>query len=275
MIKLKDALIENLKYIDSSGDAKEKIIGVTTGFKGLDGILGGLRPGKLIVIGGRLGMGKTALALRFAVAAARQTSRAVAVFSYDNLYSEISMRLLSAEARVALRNLQTKELEEKELTAISKAVQRLADLHLYIEDSVDTDLDQMYETCLKLKTEAGLAMIVIDYFQLIPMSKSTLENTVKSLKNMAVQLEVPVVILSQLKKSSSRLPRIKELQNVGTLETSAEVICFINREEFLNPDSPRKGIADIFIERNRFGGIGYVSVAWNGSQARLSEFYEV
>lgn len=281
MIPLKQALYENLKELEKPARAKGEIMGVSTGFSSIDRSLLGLQPGQLVLIAARPGMGKTAFALNWAVAAAKQTNMAVAVFSYEMMYAELSMRLLSSEAAVDSRKLKTKEFNEMDLRQISNAVQKLSNLKLYINDSGSTNLMDIRSYCRKLKAEQGLAMIIVDYLQIMPMhvKKQNREQEIAELsrgfKMLANELEIPVVALSQLNRTAAsrtdRRPQLQDLRESGSLEQDANIVCLIHREDYYDPQTPKKGIAEIIIAKNRNGEPGTVELAWIGSQTKFAD----
>jgi replicative DNA helicase len=281
MIPLKQALYENLKELEKPARAKGEIMGVSTGFQSVDRQLLGLQPGQLVLIAARPGMGKTAFALNWAVAAAKQTNMAVAVFSYEMMYGELSMRLLSSEACIDSRKLKTKEFNEMDLRSISSAIQKLSNLKLYINDSGSTNLMDIRSYCRKLKAEQGLAMIIVDYLQIMPMhiKKQNREQEIAELsrgfKMLANELEIPVVALSQLNRTAAsrtdRRPQLQDLRESGSLEQDANVVCLIHREDYYDKETPKKGIAEIIIAKNRSGEPGTVELAWIGSQTKFAD----
>lgn len=281
MIPLKQALYENLRELEKPARAKGEITGVSTGFPSIDKMLLGLQPGQLILIAARPGMGKTALALNWAVAAAKQTDMAVAVFSYEMMYAELSMRLLASEACVDARKLKTKEFNEMDLRSISGAIQKLSNLKLFINDSGATNLMDIRSYCRKLKAEQGLAMIIVDYLQIMPMhvKKQNREQEIAELsrgfKMLANELEIPVVALSQLNRTAAsrtdRRPQLQDLRESGSLEQDANIVCLIHREDYYDPQTPKKGIAEVIIAKNRNGEPGTIELSWIGSQTKFAE----
>lgn len=281
MVTLKQALFENLQELERPARAKGEITGVSTGFASIDKSLLGLQPGQLVLIAARPGMGKTALALNWAVAAAKQTNMAVAVFSYEMMYAELSMRLLASEACVDSRKLKTKEFNELDLRSISNAVQKLSNLKLFINDSGSTNLIDIRSYCRKLKSEHGLAMIIVDYLQIMPMhiKKQNREQEIAELsrgfKMLANELEIPVVALSQLNRTAAsrtdRRPQLQDLRESGSLEQDANIVLLIHREDYYDPNTPKKGIAEVIIAKNRNGEPGTVELSWIGSQTKFAD----
>jgi replicative DNA helicase len=281
MTMLKEALYENLKELEKPARAKGEITGVSTGFRTLDSKLLGLQPGQLIILAARPGMGKTALALNWAVAAAKQTELPVAVFSYEMMYAELSMRLLSSEACIDSRKLKTKDFNEMDLRAISGAIQKLSNLPIYINDNGSTNLIDIRSYCRKIKAERGLAMIVIDYLQLMPVhvKKQSREQEIseisRGIKMLANELEVPIVALSQLNRAAAsrtdRRPQLQDLRESGSLEQDANIVCLIHREDYYDANTPKKGVAEVIIAKNRNGEPGTVDLSWIGSQTKFGE----
>ncbi len=281
MMTLKEALYENLKDLEQPARAKGEITGVPTGFKSLDARLLGLQPGQLIIIAARPGMGKTALAMNWAVAAAKHTQLPVAIFSYEMMYAELSMRLLASEAAIDGRKLKTKDFNEMDLRSISGAIQRLSNLPIYINDNGSTNVIDIRSYCRKIKAERGLAMIVIDYIGLMPihMKKQSREQEIaelsRTLKMLANELEIPVVVLSQLNRSATsrtdRKPQLQDLRESGSLEQDANIVVLIHREDYYDENTSKKGIAEIIVAKNRNGEPGTVELAWIGSQTKFAD----
>jgi replicative DNA helicase len=281
MMTLKEALYENLKELEQPARAKGEITGVSTGFKSLDSRLLGLQPGQLIIVAARPGMGKTALALNWAVAAAKQTTLPVAVFSYEMMYAELSMRLLASEACIDSRKLKTKDFNEMDLRSISGAIQKLSNLPIYLNDNGSTNLLDIRSYCRKIKAERGLCMIVIDYIGLMPMhvKKQSREQEIaelsRGLKMLANELGVPIVALSQLNRSATsrtdRRPQLQDLRESGSLEQDANIVVLIHREDYYDPNTPKKGVAEIIVAKNRNGEPGTVELSWIGSQTKFTD----
>lgn len=281
MMSLKEALYENLKELEKPARAKGEITGVSTGFRSMDSKLLGLQPGQLVIIAARPGMGKTALALNWAVAAAKQTTLPVAVFSYEMMYAELSMRLLASEANIDSRKLKTKDFNEMDLRSISGAIQKLSNLPIFINDSGATNLIDIRSYCRKIKAERGLAMVVIDYLQLMPphVQKQSREQEIaeisRGIKMLANELEVPIVALSQLNRAAAsrtdRRPQLQDLRESGSLEQDANIVCLIHREDYYDANTPKKGVAEVIIAKNRNGEPGTVELSWIGSQTKFAE----
>lgn len=265
MIKIKEALEESLKKLNKE---TAEDIGPSTGFKALDRCIGGLSPGKLIVLGARPGMGKSSLALQMATSVAKETMKPVAYFSFEMLYGEISLILLSLEAKIERRKFKTKTFEANDLKKISLAINTLSMIPLYIEDNPGIDLDELMLKCLKMKQEDGLSMVVIDYVQLLPKG-----DIIKRLKTLAVELNIPVVVISQLERTKRKDPRpwADDLRDIPHLTTEVDLILLIHRDDYYDPKSSKKGIAEIIISKNRAGNPGTVALKWIGALTHFED----
>lgn len=275
MISIRESLFENLKDLESPARAPGEISGVTTGFRDLDQRFLGLQAGQMIIVAARPGMGKTALALNWAVAAAKQTNLPVAVFSYEMTHTELSMRLLASESCVDSRKLKKKDFNQLDLKNIGLATQKLSNLKLMVNDVGSTNLIDIRSYCRKLKAEQGLAMIVIDYLQLMPphVKKQSREQEIseisRGIKMLAGELGVPIVALSQLNRSSEartgKRPQLSDLRESGSLEQDANIVCLIHRED------KASSIAKVLVEKNRNGEPGDVELNWIGSLTKFTD----
>jgi len=281
MKTINDALKENLKDIEKPYNSEPELTGVSTGFKALDSRTNGFGKGKLIVIGARPGMGKSALAHNFAVAAAKKSQGAVAIFSNDILYGQLSLRLLSAESKVSARKFRMKNFDENDLKAISAAIQTLSNLKLYIDDNGPHAFSEILEKSKKAKEEVGLCMVVIDGLQKIRLPsdsfshKTDFDRISLGLKELAQELDVPVIITTQItrpRKKIGRRPMLKDLRKMGFLEQHADLILLIHWEDYYDENSKRKGIAEIIMVKNREGEPGTVELSWEGALTTFQDY---
>jgi replicative DNA helicase len=287
IVTLKEALYENLKELEKPARAKGELSGVSTGFDSLDRRLLGLQAGQMVIVAARPGMGKTALALNWALNSMKKAIQAghapapVAVFSYEMMYPELSMRLLASESGVDSRKLRTKDFNEMDLRNISTGIQRLSNLPLFISDNGGNTLIDIRSYCRKIKAERGLGMIIIDYLQLMqphvkkPQREQEIAEISRGIKMLANELQVPIIALSQLNRSASsrsdRRPQLQDLRESGSLEQDADVVCLIHREDYYDETTPKKGIAEVIVAKNRAGEVGTVELAWIGSQTKFAE----
>ncbi|MBL7666068.1 MAG: replicative DNA helicase [Bacteriovoracaceae bacterium] len=277
---LKNILKLNLKSLENAARNKGEVSGLPTGFKEIDKRLLGLQPGQLVVLAARPAMGKTALALNFAVNAAKSSALPVAIFSLEMLSPELGMRILSSEAAIDATRLKTKNFLDSDLKNIATAVQELTNLPLFINDAADITLVDIRSQCRKIKIEQGLALVVIDYLQLMQSHTNSIQREQqiseisRGLKNLAKELECPVVALSQLNRAvESRVdkrPMVSDLRESGSIEQDADIVMLVYRDEVYNKETKDKGIAEIIVGKNRSGETGTVKLAWIGSQTKFA-----
>lgn len=275
MISLKMCLRENLKELEDTSRKPGEIQGMSTGYSSLDKILLGMKPGQLIVLAARPAMGKTSLACNVAVNACVQSGLPVAIFSLEMLGKELSMRLLSSRAKVDSKRIQQKNFLDTDLRNIARATSELSKLSIFINDSADSNLLDIQSQCRKIKSEQGLGLIVIDYLQLmsshvkVASREQEISNISRGLKNMAKELECPVVALSQLNRSvetrPNKRPNSSDLRESGAIEQDADIIMFVYRDEVYNPDTKEPGVAEIIVSKNRSGETGTAKLAWVGA----------
>ncbi|WP_127714791.1 replicative DNA helicase [Halobacteriovorax sp. HLS] len=274
MQKLNSCLKLNLKELEDTSRKPGEIHGLTTGYPKVDEMLLGLQPGQLIVLAARPAMGKTALALNFAQNACAASGLPVAIFSLEMLSNELSMRLLSQKAKVDSKRIRQKNFLDTDLRSIGKAVQELSQYPIYINDSGDSTILDIQSQCRKIKTESGIGLIIIDYLQLMSASTKNLpreqqiSEMSRGLKSMAKELGCPVIALSQLNRGvearPNKRPMTSDLRESGAIEQDADIIMFVYRDEYYNPDTKEPGIAEIIVGKNRAGETGTAKLSWVG-----------
>lgn len=280
---IKTFLKMNLKDLEDSQRKKGEIAGLPTGFVALDKILLGLQPGQLVVLAARPGVGKTSFAMSVAVNASKASGLPIAIFSLEMLAPELSMRILSSESCVDSMRLKTKNLLDTDLRNISRALKDLSQLPLFINDSADVTLIDIKSQCRKIKAEHGLGLVMIDYLQLmnshskILSREQQISEISRGLKNLAKELECPIIALSQLNRAvesrPDKRPLISDLRESGSIEQDADIVCLIYRDEMYNPESKDKGVAEIIVAKNRSGERGTAKLAWIGSQTKFASLH--
>ena len=277
LTKLVSCLKENLKALEDAARGPGEIAGLPTGFPALDNLLLGMQPGQLIVLAARPAMGKTSLALNVAVNCSELTKLPVAIFSLEMMSSELSMRILSSKAKVDSKRMKTKNFFDTDLRSIGMAVQQLSTLPIFINDSASVSVLDIQGQCRKIKAEQGLGLVLIDYLQLMKSHSSNnnlqreqqISEISRSLKNMAKELQCPVIALSQLNRSvearPNKRPNLSDLRESGAIEQDADIVLMIYRDEVYNPDSKEPGIAELILVKNRHGESGTAKVAWIGA----------
>ncbi|MFD8992304.1 replicative DNA helicase [Streptomyces goshikiensis] len=256
-----------------------KLTGVSTGFKDLDSLTQGLQPGQLIVIAARPAMGKSTLALDFARACSIRDGLPSVFFSLEMGVSEINMRMLSAEARVALHHMRGGNLSEDDWKAISRKTPAIEAAPLYLDDSADLTMLQIRSKCRRMQQKHGLSLVVVDYLQLMESGKRA-ENRVvevgqisRGLKKLGKELGVPVVALSQLNRGpeqrTDKKPTISDLRESGSIEQDADMVILLHREDAYDKESARSGEADLIVAKHRNGPTATITVAFQGHYSRF------
>ncbi len=275
MQKISACLKANLKELATPAKKEGEISGIPTGFSALDRKLLGMRPGQLVIMAARPGMGKTALAMNVAVNAVKATKLAVAVFNLEMLAPELSMRMLSSEAKVDSVRIRSRNFLDTDLRNINKAIPELSSYPLFINDSGNTSIFDIQSQCRKIKMEQGLGLIVIDYIQLmrptnpaIPREQQISEIS-RGLKQLAKEMECPVIALSQLNRGvesrTDKRPMISDLRESGSIEQDADIVMLIYRDDYYNENSKEKGVAEVIVAKNRSGEQGNVKLSWIGN----------
>ena len=263
---LKSILPDAVDRIDLLHQSGGNITGIPTGFTEFDKLTAGLQAGELIVIAGRPSMGKSTLAVNIAENAAIGAKVPTAIFSMEMPSQQLAFRMISSLGRVDQTHLRTGNFPDEDWSRINTAVQLMSDAPIFIDDSASLSPTEIRARARRLKREHGLGLIVVDYLQLMQVHGSTenrateISEISRSLKALAKELELPIIALSQLNRSveqrTDKRPVMSDLRESGAIEQDADLIVFIYREEVYNQDTPRKGIADISIAKQRNGPIG-------------------
>lgn len=265
-----DCVIEAFDRIEAAALSGRKILGVPTGFRDLDNLTAGMHGGQLIVVAARPAMGKTAFVLDVAGHAAAAIGRPVVIFSLEMPRVELTNRLLCSEARVDLLNLRTGTMSQDDVTALTRAANAIHKLPIYINDGADITPAEVRSICLRLKARSpeGLGMVAIDYLQLMRFQRGggasesrerEVADISRALKNLAKELDAPVMALSQLNRGcetrpgKNKRPMLADLRESGAIEQDADVVMFIYRDEVYNRDSQDKGIAEVILAKQRNG----------------------
>src|SRR3989339_81806 len=269
-LPIKDILADTFERLDELSKYAGKMRGVPTGFTDLDKILGGLQKSDLVILAARPSMGKTSLALDIARNVAVLENKPVGLFSLEMSKDQLADRLLASLANINLWNLRNGRLAQDDYSRLQHAMGSLSDAPLYIDDAGSVNILQMRAMARRLQANKGLSLIVIDYLQLMdPMNKfqssvqQVTENS-RALKMLAKELNVPVLVLSQLSRAVEarvpQIPRLADLRESGAIEQDADVVMFIYREDKYNENSLSKNIAKILIEKHRNGPTGGVDL---------------
>jgi replicative DNA helicase len=271
---LKEILPGAIDRLDVLSHSESDITGVSTGFSAMDDMTAGLQRGELIIIAGRPSMGKTTLAVNIAENAAIGHQVPTAIFSMEMSAEQLSFRMIGSVGRVNQSNLRRGKLSDEDWSRIDSAVSMMSNAPIFIDDSPALSPTEVRARARRLKREHGLGLIVIDYLQLMQVA-GTVENRAteiseisRSLKALAKELELPVIALSQLNRSVEqrvdKKPVMSDLRESGAIEQDADLIVFIYREEVYDKETPRRGIADIIIGKQRNGPVGEFHLTFLG-----------
>jgi replicative DNA helicase len=271
---LKEILPAAIDRLDVLSHSESEITGVATGFKAMDEMTAGLQRGELIVVAGRPSMGKTTLAVNIAENAAIGHQVPTAIFSMEMSAEQLTFRMIGSIGRVNQSSLRRGKLSDGDWSRIDSAVSMMSNAPIFIDDSPALSPTEVRARARRLKREHGLGLIVIDYLQLMQVA-GTVENRAteiseisRSLKALAKELELPVIALSQLNRSVEqrvdKKPVMSDLRESGAIEQDADLIVFIYREEVYDKETPRRGIADIIIGKQRNGPTGEFQLTFLG-----------
>ena len=264
---------EAFKAIEKRFEEKSSITGVPTGFSEFDKMTAGLQPSDLIIVAGRPSMGKTALALNMAQSAAVEQGKSVAVFSLEMAKQQLVMRMLCSQARIDSSRMRGGFLKDSDWPKLAKAAGQLSQAPIYIDDTGAISILEMRAKCRRLQADKGLDLIMVDYLQLMRGSSSSdgsrereISEISRGLKALARELSVPVIALSQwtrsLEQRQDKRPMLSDLRESGAIEQDADVITFVYRDEYYNPESEDKGLAEIIIGKQRNGATGTVKLTF-------------
>lgn len=264
------------KLIRLSGDDKDLYLGLPTGFGALDTMIAGLNKSDLILVAGRPGMGKTSFGLNVIANVAQKTPKDVAIFSLEMSNEQLVTRILSSEAKVQSEKLKTGIISGDEWVKLAITSDVLSKTNIYLDDSAAITVAEMKAKLRRLK---NLGLVVIDYLQLMSGGGRN-ENRVqeisqmtRNLKIMAKELNVPVVLLSQLSRAAEQRqghrPMLSDLRDSGSIEQDADIVLFLYREGYYDEEVENKSLAQVIVAKNRHGSTGEVDVRWVGEFTRF------
>ncbi|MFF5447456.1 replicative DNA helicase [Streptomyces sp. NPDC012888] len=280
-LPLGDIMEGALDEIEAIGSRSGQMSGVPTGFTDLDSLTNGLHPGQMIVIAARPAMGKSTLALDFARACSIKSNLPSVIFSLEMGRNEIAMRLLSAEARVALHHMRSGTMTDDDWTRLARRMPDVSAAPLFIDDSPNLSMMEIRAKCRRLKQRNDLQLVVIDYLQLMqsggarrPESRQQeVSDMSRNLKLLAKELEVPVIALSQLNRGpeqrTDKKPMVSDLRESGSIEQDADMVILLHREDAYEKESPRAGEADLIVAKHRNGPTATITVAFQGHYSRF------
>lgn len=279
---LKQILPAAVDRIDLLHQSDGDITGISTGYTEFDKMTAGLQPGDLVIIAGRPSMGKTTLAVNIAENAAIGSKVPTAIFSMEMPAQQLAFRMISSLGRVDQTHLRTGNFPDEDWSRINTAVQLMSEAPIFIDDTPGLAPSEIRARARRLQREHGLGLIVVDYLQLMQVHGNTenrateISEISRGLKALAKELECPVIALSQLNRGveqrTDKRPVMSDLRESGAIEQDADLIIFIYREEVYNQDTPRKGIADIAIAKQRNGPIGDFPLTFVGRYTKFENW---
>ena len=272
LTQIRPVVYESYQRINTLINLKGKLTGVPTGYTDLDSMTSGLQKSDLIIIAARPSQGKTALGLNIAAHAAIREGKTVAIFSLEMSKEQLVMRLFASEARVNMQNVNHGTPSSQELLKLAEANLTLANANMYIDDRSNISVAEIRSKCRRLKARNGLDMIVIDYLQLMKTPNGSdnrvqeVSELTRSLKILARELNVPIVLLSQLsRKAVERKPAMSDLRESGAIEQDADIIIMIYRDPSRTDDNS----AEIIVAKNRNGPVDSIFLTWIGEYTRF------
>jgi replicative DNA helicase len=279
---LEDLMQPTMDELEAIGGRSGAMSGVPTGFADLDALTNGLHGGQLIVVAARPGIGKSTLAMDFARSCSIKHGMAAVVFSLEMTKTEITMRLLSAEARVLLGHMRGGTMTDEDWARLARRMGEVADAPLFIDDSPNLTMMEIRAKARRLKQRHNLKLVIVDYLQLMQGSKKAesrqqeVSELSRSLKLLAKELDCPVVALSQLNRGpeqrQDKRPQLSDLRESGAIEQDSDLVILMYREDAFEKESPRAGEADLIVAKHRNGPTNTITVS---SQLHYSRFVDM
>ncbi len=276
---LSDIMQGTLDEIEAIASHGGQLVGVPTGFTDLDALTNGLHPGQMVIVAARPALGKSTLGLDLARSAAIRHGLTSVIFSLEMSRNEITMRLLSAEARVPLHHMRSGSMSDEDWTRLARRMGEVSSAPLFIDDSPNMSMMEIRAKCRRLKQRHDLRLVIVDYLQLMSGARKVesrqqeVSEFSRALKLLAKELEVPVVAISQLNRGpeqrTDKKPMLSDLRESGSLEQDADVVVLLHREDAYERESPRAGEADLIVAKHRNGPTATVTVAFQGHYSRF------
>jgi replicative DNA helicase len=285
---LADIMEGALDEIESISNRSGQMTGVPTGFADLDSLTQGLHPGQMVIVAARPAMGKSTIGLDFARSCSIKNGLTSVIFSLEMGRNEITMRLLSAEARVALHHMRSGSMTDDDWARLARRMGEVSAAPLFIDDSPNMSMMEIRAKARRLKQRHDLRLIIVDYLQLMSGGTSSarraesrqqeVSEMSRNLKLLAKELEVPIVAIAQLNRGpeqrTDKKPMMSDLRESGSLEQDADVVILLHREAAYEPESPRAGEADLIVAKHRNGPTATLTVAFQGHYSRFVDMQQ-
>tara|TARA_R110000796_G_C14444976_1_gene422741 strand:- start:94 stop:936 length:843 start_codon:yes stop_codon:yes gene_type:complete len=271
---MKSIVGKTIEYIDN---VNEHGTGLSSGFESLDALTSGFRAGSLNVLAGRPSMGKSTLALN--IANHLSTTKNVLFFSLEMSQVQLMMKMVSCDSNIPLTKVEKGSLNDDEQTNFYESLAKAGNKNMNIIDKSGLSVKNIFSTAKKLNSDKKIDIILIDYLQIMKYDKgrevSELGNITRELKYLAKDLEIPIILLSQLSRGveqrENKRPFMSDLRSSGEIEQDADMIMFVYRDDYYHDDSPDRGQAELIVAKNRMGQIGFVKCDFDGSYSRFSD----
>jgi replicative DNA helicase len=276
---IKDVLVDTFDNLERLASQEEGVIGIPSGFADLDNKTLGFMPGQLVIVAARPAMGKSAFALNILTNAAIKSNKSVVYFSLEMGKEELVNRILAAEAMVDSSKIRSGKLEDEDWISLTNASGTLSEAKIILDDSAGFSPIELRARCRKLKMEYDIGLVVIDYLQLMDASKNNasrqadISEISRSLKVLAREIGVPIIALSQLSRAPEQRPdhrpMLSDLRESGSIEQDADMVMFLYRDDYYNPDTDKKNVAEVILAKNRAGSTGTAELLWLGQYTKF------
>ncbi len=275
---------DTFNYINELFNNPDPISGLRTGFKELDILTAGLQPSTLNVLAARPAMGKTAFALTIGQNVALREGKTVGIFNLEMSAVQLVTRMLCSEARVDMSRVRNGQLSERDFQRLADTAGKISEANIFIDDAADMTVMELRSRARRLMAEHDLGLIIIDYLQLMSGSgrgglgenrQQEISTISRGLKLLARELDIPVIVLSQLSRAvesrPNKRPMLSDLRESGAIEQDADLVMFIYRDEYYDPHSEKQGIAEIIIGKQRNGPVGTVELQFHNAHVRFND----
>ena len=284
---ISDVMKSTQKRLDELAKNDKEITGISTGFYDFDKLTSGLHENELIIIAARPAMGKTAFAVNLAVNAALNSNKNVALFNLEMSAEQLAMRMISAQGSIDQNKLKTGKLEHNDWKKVNEAMSELANTNLFIEDASGISVSEIRAKCRRLATQGnGLGLVVIDYLQLIEGSsryagnrQQEVSEISRSLKTMAMELNVPVIALAQLSRSvvlrENKRPIMSDLRESGSIEQDADIVAFLYRDDYYNKSAQEQtniSVTELIVGKHRNGNTGTIELLFERNMSNFRNY---
>jgi len=279
----KDILVDTFDNIEKLYKKKSKVSGIESGFNDLDLKTSGLNPSELILVAARPAMGKSAFVLNIAHHVAMNGKVPVMIFSLEMSKEQMVNRILCSEAEVDSMKVRTGDLDSEDWVKLGTASGNLAEAPIYIDDTPGLSSAELRAKCRKAKLEKDIGLVIIDYLQLMESKgksesrQNEISEISRGLKLLSKEINIPVIALSQLSRAPEARPDhrpiLSDLRESGSIEQDADIVMFLYRDDYYNPETEKKNVAEVIIAKNRSGSTGTVELAWIGKYTKFANLY--